>query len=212
MVWDLSFRPEGDRYPRTRFVGYDFHDARLENTENDEQLALLRGVSALLCGRPLDPQFVAKQVYWGSRRKPFDYFKLHAANIISSRFKAIVEALEPDVHQFFPVAVTRKDGTKIADHWMWVVCNLIDGVDRGKTTLLLWKGGVWTASYRDDHGEWCNVPDPKLIFSLKQCAGYHFWFDKHLHVNKKIICSDAAAMMLMDAKLSGLKFMKMDAV
>lgn len=40
-----------------------------------------------------------------------DVFPINSAGVVSARFKAIVEAVEPDVHQFFPIELRRKDST-----------------------------------------------------------------------------------------------------
>ena len=40
-----------------------------------------------------------------------DAFWIRDAGVVSERFKAIVDDIEPNTHQFFPVTLKRKDGT-----------------------------------------------------------------------------------------------------
>ncbi len=40
-----------------------------------------------------------------------DVFPINSAGVVSARFKAIVETVEPDMHQFFPVELRRENGT-----------------------------------------------------------------------------------------------------
>ncbi|MBD8556233.1 hypothetical protein IFT84_17125 [Rhizobium sp. CFBP 8762] len=46
-----------------------------------------------------------------------DAFRIMDASVVSARFKAIIEEFEPNVHQFFPVELRRKDGTPYEDSY-----------------------------------------------------------------------------------------------
>jgi len=90
---------------------------------------------------------------------------------VSPRFKDVIERLEPSVHQFFPLEIVNKAREPIAEHWLWVVCNLIDSVDRAHSNMRFINGRRWTAD---------GVENPKLVFSSSQIGDYHFWRDQYL--------------------------------
>ncbi|PXW67604.1 hypothetical protein C7451_1261 [Blastomonas natatoria] len=139
-----------------------------------------------------------------------DYYTPNAFPCVSSRFKEVVERFEPDVHQFFPVAVVDKAKEKIDERWLWVVCNRIDGVDREHTNLFFQNQNLWTSSYKED-GEWKRVRDPKVAFNKQQTEGFHFWRDKHLF-GEGIYVSDEGAQALQSENLSALRLQHQETV
>nr|WP_296722382.1 DUF1629 domain-containing protein [Erythrobacter sp.] len=62
--------------------------------------------------------------------------------MVSDRFRHCVEMLEPGVHQFFRVDILWQDESFAAKRYFMVVCNRLDAIDRGLTTMRF-KGVLW---------------------------------------------------------------------
>jgi hypothetical protein len=50
-----------------------------------------------------------------------DYARAQLAHVCTAKFRDVVEALEPGVHQFVPVEVVRRNGKHVADMFWFVV-------------------------------------------------------------------------------------------
>jgi hypothetical protein len=132
---------------------------------------------------------------------------------ISERAKALIEQLEPGRHQFLPIDYERKNGTLVERRYMFVICNRIDSVDRAQTTLILWRGKLWSpaqelrADYPDDIPADYDWSQPsRLVFNAAQAQGYGIWRDKHLDVS--ILASAAVAEAIQAAQLTGIAFVE----
>lgn len=153
---------------------------------------------------------IPTRLQWISRNKVPDFEGPPGFICVSSRFKEVVERFEPEVHQFFPITVVNNAKEKVAERWLWVVCNRIDGVDREHTTLVLKKGALWMSNWLED-GERVRISDAKLYHSKKQTEGYHFWRDKHL-MGGGIYASDEAAEALLSLNLAAFAASKLETV
>ncbi len=58
---------------------------------------------------------------------------------------------------------------EIAQRWLSVVCNLIDGENRRHTTFVLEERSLWMSNW-DENGERVQVPNAKLYHSNKQAG------------------------------------------
>lgn len=205
MVYLIGSEPEMGQYLSERFLDGDPHRIKVEGPETEEMLrAVARNHKHQYnLGFRITHENVPTIWQWKSSRAVPDYYTPNAFPCVSSRFKEVVERFEPDVHQFFPVAVVDKAKEKIAERWLWVVCNRIDGVDREHTNLFFQNQNLWTSSYKED-GEWKRVRDPKVAFNKQQTEGFHFWRDKHLF-GGGIYVSDEAARALESAKIAALQ-------
>jgi len=205
VVYLIGSEPEMGQYPSERFLDGDPHRIKVDGPETEEMLRAiaLDHVHQYNLGFRITHENVPTIWQWKSTRAVPDYYTPNAFPCVSSRFKEVVERFEPDVHQFFPVAVVNKAKEKIAERWLWVVCNRIDGVDREHTTFVLKKGALWMTNW-DEDGKRVVIPDAKLFHSKKQTQGYHFWRDKHIR-GRGIYASDEAAVALQSAKLIALR-------
>jgi hypothetical protein len=203
MVYRMGYKCPWEKYPAVDFIDFDFKEVRLDADKVEGALAMRRSVDAFESGLPLDAAHVPEKLLWTSRKDPLDYITLYGSSVISPRMKDIIEQFEPDVHQFFPLQVMNKKKEPIAEHYLWVVCNRIDSVDREHTTLELHKGVLWMPE-RLEGDSWVRLESPKLVFSNRQAQGYHFWRDKYLLPSSGIICSDEAGQELKAADLIGL--------
>lgn len=121
---------------------------------------------------------------------------------VSQRLHDLIEALEPGGHHVFPLAVHDEDYQWIADRWLWVICNLIDSVDRTLTNLDFRNQAMWD---RD------SVPNPRLVFNAAQVGSCHFWRDRYLMPGNQQ-CSDLAAHMISEQKLIAIELVNRETV
>ena len=98
---------------------------------------------ALVSGRRVKTDHVPKQMKAQSKGPIPDYGKCYSLTFVSDRFKAVVEQIEPGVHQFIPFQIIGTHKSVLAETWFMVVCNRLDGMDRDHTTLVLYKGRDW---------------------------------------------------------------------
>lgn len=172
-----------------------------------------KNVSYLL-GRPVLLQNVPTKLAWMSKASPDDYFTAHSFPCVSDRFRKIIEHLEPSVHQFFPLEVVDRRNERVADYWLWVVCQRIDSLDRTETTMVLYNNSVWLTpedAYADqvDAEKYKNIKS-KIVFNSSQIAGRHFWRDSFLI--QGLWCSGAAAELIQEAGLVGIELVPKETV
>lgn len=212
VVYLIGSEPEKGQYPSEVLLDGDPPKIRVEGPLTDElkRAIALKHTHQYNLGYRIKGENVPKIWQWASKRKVPDYYTPQVFPCVSSRFKDVVERFEPDVHQFFPVTVVNKAKEKIAERWLWVVCNRIDGVDREHTTFVLKKGVQWMSSWREE-GKRVRIPDAKLYHSKKQTEGYHFWRDKYL-MGGGIYASDEAAEALLALELTAFAASKLETV
>jgi len=106
----------------------------------------------------------------GLKRLPLlDVNNVYSCLMVNQTFKDILEELEPDVHQYFPMAVMVK-GEKIADHFWLNICNRLDTVHKTSCIPPLNEYGRWRPKTQS--------PENKLVFDEKAIGGHHAWHDK----------------------------------
>ncbi|MGQ3227918.1 MAG: imm11 family protein [Blastomonas fulva] len=212
MVYLIGSEQEMGQYPREKFLDGDPKKIKVEGPETEEKLLAINLYyrQQYNAGFRIMSENVPTVWQWNSSRILPDYYTPHAFPCVSSRFKEVVERFEPDVHQFFPITVVNKAKEKIAQRWLWVVCNRIDGVDREHTTLVLKKGALWMSNWLED-GKRVRIHDAKLYHSKTQTEGYHFWRDKHL-MGGGIYASDEAAEALLALDLTAFAANKRETV
>jgi hypothetical protein len=201
MVYYLGYKCPWEKFPSMEFVDGDPFQVTLVDTSIEAIVATAGSRQHATLGYRINPEHVPTVLKWKSRHSIPDFEGPQGFLCVSSKLKAIIEQFEPGVHQFFPLKVVNKAGEHIADHWLWVVCNRIDSVDREHTTFVMDAGGWRNNYFQGDKRIWLDKPE--LIFSKAQTEGYHFWRDKHL-LSTGIFCSDEAAEMLQAANLIAL--------
>lgn len=90
--------------------------------------------------------------------------------LISARFKEIIETFEPDVHQFFPIAISQGQ-KEIGTLYFFVVCNRIDGLDHAACVPPINAGD---RLYSPTYG-----PTDKRVFNRSQIGAAHIWAERH---------------------------------
>ncbi len=124
-------------------------------------------------GRPIKPENLPT-MFKGERANKYALSDCHNAPgkglLISARFKEIIETLEPDVHQFFPIAI--KQGQKeIGTLYFFVVCNRIDGLDHAACVPPI---RASDCLYSPTYG----LTD-RRVFSHSQIGAAHIWAERH---------------------------------
>lgn len=169
---------------------------------------------ALVSGRAIKLDHVPRQMRVDVGSVIPDYGSSYALKFVSDRFKSVVEALEPGVHQFIPFQIVGPKKAVLADMWLMVVCNRIDSVDREHTTLILDRGTIWMQYQEVPREEW--PPNfnphraPRFVFNLNQIGDHHLWYDKHSGHGPYL--SGKLANALTAAEVTGTKLVKQEAV
>ncbi|HEX8193048.1 MAG TPA: DUF1629 domain-containing protein [Allosphingosinicella sp.] len=136
---------------------------------------------------------------------------------ISERARALIEQIEPGVHQFLPLDYVDRRGTLLEKRYMFVICNRIDSVDHARTTMILWRGVSWEPArslmndFPDDVPAGFDVTqEAKLVFSEAKSKGCHVWIDKHLALAH--LMSDEMAEAIRSAGLNGVELSQRESI
>jgi len=73
------------------------------------------------------------------KKKLYDVFPMPGLNAVSAKFKAIIEAFDPGVHQFFPITLKAKDGTPYPEeYFIFRACRTLNAVLADESPDLQW--------------------------------------------------------------------------
>ena len=147
-------------------------------------------------GRPLKPANMPTAAErFDPNKKPtplLDVENLYGKFCINHVFKDILEELEPETHQFFPVEIFQK-GAKIADYFWLNVCNRLETYHSDLTYPRNARG-----FYKPVKGE-----PSSIVFSTEAIGDHHMWIDKF---QGGPFISDVFAQRLQSAGLTGIGF------
>lgn len=167
MVWAMSYRPKPDSYPLGEVVEGNADALELEDGTSDGGAGLATAPS--FTGRRIVRESIPKAIRWKSKRKLLDY-ETTCIKTVSDGFRALIEEIEPGVHQFESVRFIGRDGSDLGNRWFWQICNRIDSVHRGRTTMALPRS-IWRVQ---------DGVEPILVFDALAIRSAAFWHDKHL--------------------------------
>ena len=162
-------------------------------------------------GLPVDGSNFPKWVRWSDPNgNPVPDFERIPFLSVSEKAKRVIESLEPDVHQFFPIEYQDKKGNFAEIRYWFVPCNRIDSVDRDHTNMVLLDGLQWTSPKNVMRmGE--PLPphvDPAkpagFVFNLKAIGDRHIWRDMHIG-GAACFISNAMGNLFMKEDLTGLR-------
>ncbi|MCP4183428.1 MAG: hypothetical protein GY761_08930 [Hyphomicrobiales bacterium] len=144
-------------------------------------------------GRAVDPTHLPTKVkVKGPKRNITDVY-MGGGYLVDGKFKDVVEQLEPDVHQFFPVELFWSNDTSAGQRYWFFPCNRLDTVDRDKTTKLF--RNLW---YPRGGGE--------FVFSRNLIGKHHIWIDKFMVSTIGILMSNEMHDALVAAGITGMGF------
>jgi hypothetical protein len=127
----------------------------------------------------------------------------NTAGVVSARFKVVIEEFEPGVHQFFPVTLTQKDGTIVADDYFifhptrYAPCVLLSKSRINSTIIVKYGPKTGMPSYQVDERE-CVISRPAY--------GDHKVFGSLFQPNKTLLITDDVKARLEAERISGLHF------
>jgi hypothetical protein len=209
MVYGLNVQPEWGFGPKVDWEGQDEYPARAIPALNPVNDGGTSGDS-YLGGIPVDGTNFPKWVKWSDPNgNPVPDFDGGPFLNVSEKAKAVIESLEPGVHQFFPVEYEDHKGNSFGTRYWFVVCNRLDSVDRDHTNMALRKGWEWTAPKTflrrgEPLPEHLDPSKPaKPVFNLKAIGDKHFWVDKH--ISSSVWLSDRGAELLQSEGLTGIR-------
>ncbi|MDX8347941.1 hypothetical protein SLH49_08080 [Cognatiyoonia sp. IB215446] len=171
-------------------------------TKSSSTIELLMGgrFVKLKSGRPLKPDHMPTKVQRvdPNRKKVplLDVENWCTHFFVNQIFKDILEELEPDTHQFFPMEIFQKD-EKIDDYYWLNVCNRLDTFHPELTYP------------RNARGFWRPVDgEPSsYVFWTDAIGDHHAWIDKFAGSGRSgLFMSDTLVQRLQAAGLTGLSY------
>jgi hypothetical protein len=216
MVYGLisDMKVDGKRIAGFQPKNDDYLKIEVEDPTPDGGL-FMDGGDTLTSGRRIKLDHVPKQMKLDGGTLIADYTSYNGFLCVTDKFKNVVEAVEPGVHQFIPFEVVGAGKKHIANLWFMIVCNRLDSVDREHTTLILYREHMWVSAKDVSSEHWPSSYDPskpnKLAFNLSQIDDHHLWFDKHL-TDDHPLASAAMVNAWREAGVTGVSFVEREAV
>lgn len=179
-------------------VSFKCIDADEIRERNNLKHLPLRGLGR---GKPVEPELVpriAEPRPGRGGRKLYDVFPTFGASAVSSRFRDLVEDMEPGVHQFFELELRQKDGSPFpGQYYAFNCCQQID-------TILVRESRLEWEKETGHRPRISLVPSDVLVTSGPERAGRHLW--RELYVARSyIMASDAFMIEMRKRKLIGLQ-------
>ena len=170
-----------------KWLDGDKQKVSMIDTSQDGGVSLSGVVYHFLAGRPVKPDHMPTMLYPTKQVKKFPDYSTRGGGgpIVSGKFRSIVESLEPDRHQFFPIKILTKDKKDhLADMFIMVICNRLDTVHAEKTNRYFYHNTVWRrrSDNRDDPNRMKWKGKDRLVLDSSKIGNHHLWFDKHLNV------------------------------
>ena len=141
-----------------------------------------------------------------------DIWMFNSHWLLAEEVKLLIERLEPDTHQFFPIDVyPPDDGPALTRRYMINICNRLDSVDHDATPL------VWSER-PDGTPAFCKVDYysyGEIAIRVGVVAGHHLWRDKWLAFGSSAgvgFCSDQLHNEVVDRGFIGMKFTQLNEV
>lgn len=186
---------------------FDFIDGDMRKVQN-EDLSVDIGINppdwtqAMRFGRRVQADFLPTRIRPTTNQKNMpDFARVQLAQICSAKFHELVEALEPNVHQFFPVEVVRKNGEHIASMFWFIPCNRLDTLETDLLIPPLNELGFYRGSGSSSG----------IVFSRKKIGQHQIWIDKRV-IGDHIWISDSFRDAAVDARLIGLNLVSQETV
>lgn len=141
-----------------------------------------------------------------SRAAPSDALwipKGNTAGVVSARFRSVIEEFEPDGHQFFPVTLTQKDGSVVADDYFifhpsrYAPCVLLTKSKLSEIIIVKYGPRAGTPSYYVDERE--------HVIS-RPAYGDHKVFGSMFLDGENLLITDEVKARLEAERISGLCF------
>ena len=186
MAFRLEYRPPGSSIAWSmKWLDGDWKKVSMIDPTPDGGTNLTGVVFHFMAGRPIKPDHMPTMLYPTKKVTKFpDYFTSAGPGlVVSEKFKSVVESLEPDRHQFFPIKIMSKSKKNhLADMFIMIICNRVDTVHAEKTNYCFVKNMLWKrrSENRDDPNRMKWKGKDRLVLDSDKIGGHHLWIDKHL--------------------------------
>jgi hypothetical protein len=174
-------------------ISYD-HRAPMFNFLDEPENKFRFGLSL---GLPVGKKRLPLRARETKGKKTFpDIFPMPGLNAVSARFRDLVEEFEPSVHQFFPLELCYKNGTRVKEEYFTFNCTV------SFDSLLVNLSEV----------KWLKLDEPaecpllnvrrgfQNVLSRQQIAGHHLWCGFRLRVPGLYVSDE------LHDRMKGLKF------
>ncbi|WP_424932473.1 imm11 family protein [Amaricoccus macauensis] len=148
-------------------------------------------------GDPIDPATVPRIAQAQRGKRMPDVCPMPGLNAVSSRFRDLVEELEPGVHQFFEIEFREQDGIPIPGQYYTFNC------PRRIDTILVNESGLGWKEARNGMPT-PNTPRRQFCISSNASGGAHIWCENFKRV-AGIMVSDQFAAEVKKRELTGLE-------
>ena len=189
MVFRPVYKPPGSSASWSmKWLDGDYTKVSLIDTSPDGGMSISEvSTSHFLAGRPIKPDHMPTMLYPTKKVTKYpDYFTYGGAGlVVSEKFRSVVESLEPDRHQFFPIKIMSKSKKNhLADMFIMIICNRLDTVHAEKTNRYFHRNTVWRqrAHNREDPNRLQWKGKDRLVIDSSKIGDHHLWFDKHLNI------------------------------
>ncbi|MBM1792221.1 hypothetical protein JQV64_15455 [Sulfitobacter geojensis] len=126
-----------------------------------------------------------------------DFHHLNAKALISERAKAVMEDMESNRHQFFPVEVTiGKDDAPYGLYFLFFLGTRLDTLDRDLSYPFSDSGICQGIS---------KAPDGRVVLDSEKIGDHHMWAEQYVSCGQSIWLSDRMAERLEAEGLTGLR-------
>ena len=134
MVYVLHAKPIHGYYPKVDWGPGDMPAATMIEPPRDG----MPKIGPEKSGVPVDGSALPKRVVWDNNPEhpPADFDSMPRMNL-SERAKAVIEAVEPATHQFFPVDYYDRNGDLIERRYWLYICNRRDSISQEKSNWVL---------------------------------------------------------------------------
>ncbi|MEE4210313.1 MAG: DUF1629 domain-containing protein [Parvularcula sp.] len=207
MIYTINTYPVGGHYPKVDWGGGNFPSPVAVTRASDGGA----GSAGMHAGVPVDGSVLPKRIVWAEAvdNPPPDFDEMPVLNI-SGRARAVMEEIEPDTHQFFPVDYVWPDGTQIETRYWLIICNRLNAIDPLRSNLVMNQYN-WYIPPKDAVRRKVPMPahvdpalPPKIVIDKSKADGRHFWREKHTDSGMALM-SDVAWKAIQDAGLTGLR-------
>lgn len=202
-TFDAKLLPGSD--PRVDWGGGNMPSAKFIEVPSDG----LPKIGPQKAGVPVDGSELPKKIIWDDdpAYPPADLNKTPRLNV-SERARAVIESVEPGVHQFFPIDYFDRKGEKIETRYWLYICNRRDSIHPTKSNMILNKFGRYSPPMDAVDMGWeipehvdVNAP-PKFVIDGSKIGGAHIW--REVRADGFPLMSDTMYRAIIDAGLTGL--------
>ena len=214
-VYTVDAKPVGGHYPRVDWGEDVFPTPPTLDDNFDDGLPNTSGPES---GLPLYGGALPKVVRWDepAGNPPPDFDDMPTMNV-SERAKQVIESIEPNTHQFFPVEYIDRQDQPIETRYWFYVCNRRDTIHPTKSNMGLNPFGEYQPPKDFVRRKW-KLPShldptlpPKYVINSSNVNAAEMWREARSG-GGMILMSQTMWEAIQDADLTGLQPKQMETV